>query len=257
MTRSRTWAVVAVLLLVAAATACKRAPKQRDITTLPHVERRMGRIEPGSVSWVGKVQFDAVRTCYDDALQKDPGLAGTITVTAFRGDESPFAIVESTQQGTLTVDVLQCIERALGAGTPMAPGERHSAVLTLSSEIRRVPAPPGDSAYRQSAERMIAAAPVRILTFGTAHNVPSPSELSAVCKALVEFTADGIDHWCGELRQPGPNCNHHSKCDDCVAVPRKRGDRVALSGTLWFRLTPEGWSSPDDRHYFGDVPKEE
>lgn len=257
------------MLALPAISGCKRERTLRDIGTLPHVERARGKIQPEKVAWAYDYQLDKARVCYDEALAKDRNQRGTVIVTAHRPSDFGNVDVTAKRSGTISSELEKCIAWEFRAPPNVAPRSKETATLVLEPEIRREPAPPGDFAFRKVVERMLEPATLRVIALEVRRQPEVLTNgdrfLFADCTAKVEFSRDGEDDFCGDLRPPaGPSCRGKSDEGGCVCAKakRKKGEQLELKGQLSFRLTQNGWifsrgMYDDDRHFFGDVAREE
>lgn len=238
---------------------CKREPTPEEIAKLPHVTRPWGKVV--SVRAVPEHRIDAATACYDAALAKAPGQNGSITVT-FRPKEGGATQRTIDRTGNLTPELAECVAQAVDEPGARQAGTVETVALTLSSEDRREPAPPGDAAFRLVVGRMLSKGDLTVtdLVIGNPRDEVYGGQRArlADCVVRARFDTAGEDHFCGELGPPGPRHQRGRVEDVCPAQPRAKGATIDLRGPCRFTLRRGGWmfgsgEYEDGRLFYGDV----
>jgi hypothetical protein len=257
--------VCAALAAVVSSLACETKKTSgttsvRDAAALPHVMRAFPKIEWPSVA-ISSITKVSLQRCYAEALARDAKQGGSFHLTA-AGDAGPSPGVKlAWKRSSLDAPMRDCVEQLFLApdAVDVPPGgARAEGDVTLVSEMRNEPAPPGWIAFGKIEERALRRTPLRVIAVRATeppYEEVSNDRRSSQTRVVVdvELTKDGFYELCGDVSDfTDHGDTHPTPKRECPKVRHLATDRIHLSDTLWFTLEADGWKSRDSRHWFGD-----
>ena len=251
---------IAIVMSVLAVASCskKKAVVLRDPATLPHVDRAFPVVRSDRLP---DTMLGDIRHCYQEALDRDATLGGTLTLDIRWNPPAPGDVSLRIAGGKIDPGLGYCTIPLIAPYNELHldAGDRVKVEVSLHGEMRHEPAPPGWAAFGAVATRMLRGAPLKVLrtkmdgVIDDGVNGDGARYRTGTVVVDVEFTDEASYAACGGISDFFP-----TGAMPCPKVHHFKGDDTTVNGWVGFTLKDvnAGWDDDNGRHWFGDEARE-